>query len=63
VAFPSDVSSDDATLMLPRGIAYRAVHPRFRVPHHAEVLLAVVVGMLILVTTCAGRSASHPSVS
>ncbi|MFU8875742.1 APC family permease [Micromonospora sp. SL4-19] len=27
-----------------------AVHPRFRVPHHAEIALAAVVGVLVLVT-------------
>jgi APA family basic amino acid/polyamine antiporter len=33
---------------LPRWLA--AVHPRYRVPHHAEVAVAVVVSALILVT-------------
>ncbi len=31
-----------------------AVHPRFRVPHHAELALAVVVGGLVLVTDLRG---------
>ncbi|MFC0627993.1 APC family permease [Kribbella deserti] len=31
-----------------------AVHPRFQVPHHAEVALAVVVGVLVLVTDLRG---------
>jgi APA family basic amino acid/polyamine antiporter len=31
-----------------------AVHPRFRVPHHAEVALAVVVGVLVLTTDLRG---------
>jgi APA family basic amino acid/polyamine antiporter len=31
-----------------------AVHPRFRVPHHAEVVLAVVVGVLVLTTDLRG---------
>jgi basic amino acid/polyamine antiporter, APA family len=33
---------------LPRGLA--AVHPRFRVPHRAEVALAVLVGALVATT-------------
>lgn len=33
---------------LPRRLA--AVHPRFRVPHHAEIALAVVVCVLVLLT-------------
>ncbi len=37
---------------LPRWLG--AVHPRFRVPHHAEVLLAVVVCVLVLVTDLRG---------
>jgi basic amino acid/polyamine antiporter, APA family len=37
---------------LPRWLA--AVHPRFRVPHHAEVALAVVVCMLVLVVDLRG---------
>jgi APA family basic amino acid/polyamine antiporter len=31
-----------------------AVHPRFRVPHHAEVALAVVVSVLVLTTDLRG---------
>lgn len=31
-----------------------AVHPRFRVPHHAEVGLAVVVGVLVVTTDLRG---------
>lgn len=31
-----------------------AVHPRFRVPHHAEVALAVVVGVLVLTVDLRG---------
>ncbi|TDU91143.1 amino acid/polyamine/organocation transporter (APC superfamily) [Kribbella voronezhensis] len=31
-----------------------AVHPRFRVPHHAEIALAVVVGVLVLTTDLRG---------
>jgi basic amino acid/polyamine antiporter, APA family len=31
-----------------------AVHPRFRVPHHAEVALAVVVGVLVATTDLRG---------
>jgi APA family basic amino acid/polyamine antiporter len=31
-----------------------AVHPRYRVPHHAEVALAVVVGVLVLTTDLRG---------
>jgi basic amino acid/polyamine antiporter, APA family len=31
-----------------------AVHPRFRVPHHAEATLAVVVGVLVLTTDLRG---------
>jgi APA family basic amino acid/polyamine antiporter len=30
------------------------VHPRFRVPHHAEIALAVVVGVLVLTTDLRG---------
>jgi APA family basic amino acid/polyamine antiporter len=30
------------------------IHPRFRVPHHAEVVLAVVVGVLVLTTDLRG---------
>jgi len=37
---------------LPRWLA--AVHPRFGVPHHAEVALAVVVGVLVLTTDLRG---------
>ncbi|TDD19215.1 amino acid permease [Kribbella turkmenica] len=31
-----------------------AVHPRFQVPHHAEIALAVVVGVLVLTTDLRG---------
>jgi APA family basic amino acid/polyamine antiporter len=31
-----------------------AVHPRFQVPHHAEIALAVVVGILVLTTDLRG---------
>ncbi len=31
-----------------------AVHPRFQVPHHAEIVLAVVVGVLVLTTDLRG---------
>ena len=31
-----------------------AVHPRFRVPHHAEVALAVVVSVLVLAVDLSG---------
>ncbi|MBO0830255.1 MAG: amino acid permease, partial [Streptosporangiales bacterium] len=31
-----------------------AVHPRFRVPHHAEVAVAVVVGVLVLTVDLRG---------
>jgi APA family basic amino acid/polyamine antiporter len=31
-----------------------AVHPRFKVPHHAEIALAVVVGVLVLTTDLRG---------
>jgi APA family basic amino acid/polyamine antiporter len=31
-----------------------AVHPRYQVPHHAEVALAVVVGVLVLTTELRG---------
>ncbi|MEI8411275.1 MULTISPECIES: APC family permease [unclassified Kribbella] len=31
-----------------------AVHPRFKVPHHAEIALAVVVGILVLTTDLRG---------
>jgi len=31
-----------------------AVHPRFQVPHHAEITLAVVVGILVLTTDLRG---------
>jgi len=37
---------------LPRGLA--AVHPRHRVPHHAEVAVGVVVGVLVLSTDLRG---------
>jgi basic amino acid/polyamine antiporter, APA family len=37
---------------LPRWLA--AVHPRYRVPHHAELVLAVVVGVLVLTTDLRG---------
>ena len=37
---------------LPRWLA--AVHPRFQVPHHAELALAVVVGVLVLTTDLRG---------
>ena len=37
---------------LPRWLA--AVHPRFHVPHHAEIALAVVVGVLVLTTDLRG---------
>jgi APA family basic amino acid/polyamine antiporter len=37
---------------LPRWLA--AVHPRFQVPHHAEIALAVVVGVLVLTTDLRG---------
>lgn len=37
---------------LPRWLA--AVHPRFQVPHRAEVLLAAVVGILVLVADLRG---------
>ena len=37
---------------LPRWLA--AVHPRFHVPHHAEIALAVVVGILVLTTDLRG---------
>jgi basic amino acid/polyamine antiporter, APA family len=37
---------------LPRWLA--AVHPRFHVPHHAELALAVVVGVLVLGTDLRG---------
>jgi basic amino acid/polyamine antiporter, APA family len=33
---------------------FAAVHPRFRVPHHAEVALAVVVGVLVLTVDLRG---------
>ena len=44
---------------LPRWLA--AVHPRFRVPHHAEVALAVVVCTLVLTVDLRGASGSRPS--
>jgi basic amino acid/polyamine antiporter, APA family len=31
-----------------------AVHPRFQVPHHAEIALAVIVGVLVLTTDLRG---------
>ena len=31
-----------------------AVHPRFRVPHHAELALAVIVSVLVLTTDLRG---------
>ncbi|MEU8226663.1 hypothetical protein [Kribbella sp. NPDC048915] len=31
-----------------------AVHPRYQVPHHAELALAVVVGILVLTTDLRG---------
>jgi APA family basic amino acid/polyamine antiporter len=37
---------------LPRPLA--AVHPRYRVPYHAELVLAVVVGILVLTTDLRG---------
>ncbi|GIG39161.1 APC family permease [Cellulomonas phragmiteti] len=37
---------------LPRWLA--AVHPRYQVPHHAEVALAVVVGVLVLTVDLRG---------
>jgi basic amino acid/polyamine antiporter, APA family len=37
---------------LPRWLA--AVHPRFQVPHHAEIALAIVVGVLVLTTDLRG---------
>jgi APA family basic amino acid/polyamine antiporter len=37
---------------LPRWLA--AVHPRFHVPHHAELALAAVVGVLVLTTDLRG---------
>ena len=37
---------------LPRWLA--AVHPRYQVPHHAEVALAAVVGVLVLTTDLRG---------
>jgi APA family basic amino acid/polyamine antiporter len=37
---------------LPRWLS--AVHPRFHVPHRAEIVLAVIVSMLILVTDVRG---------
>ncbi|MGW7681914.1 APC family permease [Kribbella sp. NPDC054772] len=37
---------------LPRWLA--AVHPRYQVPHHAELALAVVVGILVLTTDLRG---------
>ncbi len=37
---------------LPRGL--NAVHPRYQVPHRAEVALAVVVGVLVLTTDLRG---------
>ncbi|MGZ0151189.1 APC family permease [Kribbella sp. WER1] len=37
---------------LPRRLA--AVHPRYQVPHHAELALAVVVGILVLTTDLRG---------
>nr|WP_275689991.1 APC family permease [Diaminobutyricibacter tongyongensis] len=40
---------------LPRWLA--AVHPRFRVPHHAEIAIAVVVSILVLVVDLRGAIA------
>jgi basic amino acid/polyamine antiporter, APA family len=40
---------------LPRWLA--AVHPRYRVPHHAEVAVAVVVSVLVLFTDLRGAIA------
>ncbi|MDT7708167.1 MAG: basic amino acid/polyamine antiporter, family, partial [Pseudonocardiales bacterium] len=37
---------------LPRWLA--AVHPRYRVPHHAELALAVVVSLLVLTVNLRG---------
>ncbi len=37
---------------LPRWLG--AVHPRYRVPHHAELALAVVIGVLVLTTDLRG---------
>ena len=37
---------------LPRGLA--AVHPRFQVPHRAEVAIAIVVGILVLTVDLRG---------
>jgi APA family basic amino acid/polyamine antiporter len=37
---------------LPRWLA--AVHPRLQVPHHAEIALAIVVGVLVLTTDLRG---------
>jgi APA family basic amino acid/polyamine antiporter len=37
---------------LPRWLA--AVHPRFQVPHHAEIAQAIVVGVLVLTTDLRG---------
>jgi basic amino acid/polyamine antiporter, APA family len=37
---------------LPRWLS--AVHPRYRVPHHAETALAVVVGVLVATTDLRG---------
>ena len=37
---------------LPRWLA--AVHPRFQVPHHAEIALAAIVGVLVLTTDLRG---------
>jgi len=37
---------------LPRWLG--AVHPRYRVPHHAELALAAVVGVLVLTTDLRG---------
>jgi APA family basic amino acid/polyamine antiporter len=34
-----------------------AVHPRYRVPHHAEVVVAIVVSVLVLVTDLRGAIA------
>jgi APA family basic amino acid/polyamine antiporter len=43
---------------LPRWLA--AVHPTYRVPHHAEIALAVVVSESCSSPTCAAPSASRP---
>lgn len=45
---------------LPHALA--AVHPRFQVPHRAELLVGAVVAVLAATRTYAARSASPPSV-